>query len=985
MKHETLARELMEEGYAVNEKLAKWIKRHHREAEEMSDIGHDATLAGVDPSLTFAESIARKHFSKKGTTDLHKRETHAALHRRWQALSQDAKQLLKEQVGFYTKSQHDAVLRATTNMVEDAWAKGGLPSALASAGTGQTETVQTIVDWVISGDINRVQGSSINPQNARDEALHKAIGNVGVIKALKDAGNMRRVKGMYLPLMRDGEFVTSAEMPVDVPQGAVAASSQPQVLPNRKKIGNLLIFKDKAAVEQYQKDAVANGIQIDGVVSVWVDPQTGQRTQKVEPNSEQRFVVTVQNKLVEFFDTLTEAQAREQELRKGPYANVTQALQRQEFLSTHQTELLPSTINRLKKSASEYQQDKNLSDFVENAISMGALRMMSGTRIGHRKIKRRGIQGFSRDMVKAGLAYNTAHAHFMAGLTGGRDKWRSFQEAQEYLENQRYTGDNLQDVRQRLIAETHDRLTDVPSSHGSRGEDLVNLVTSWSFITHLMSPAYSMINAMQVGMVTMPYLGARYGYTRTLVELGKAYKQMGTARILAQGLGQTFKQGVRLFKPAGKSPNFFADIQARFAGRKQGAQINAAMEEVKAHGLFDAMAGLEAELQEFGKGGLTKFVMRVARVARAMPEAIEAINRTATVVATVRAHMARNPNATQEQINTAVLDAVESTQGGYGRANSPNIMNSKGGRIAFQFKKYGMMMGNLLGKSTVQSINAKTPQERKIARKTLLGLSLTHFAMAGLVGLPFLEFAKGFAMALGAMGLGSGDWDEYETEMQAWLSKLLDSEDAGEMFMRGPLSRLLGMDLSNRMGADSLYTFGAPRSLSKDAVQSWLFETAAGPVYGMLRSVFQAASAGDITKLPLPKMITDTLKAYNNMGGKTDSKGVESPPLSAYETAMQAAGIRPASLARPYEKGEGAEKKAASKLRKETRDLRDEYLKIPRSDFDKRQKFFQEEIQPWNEGKTYKEKITRGELIKLEQRREREKKKKEREKRREAA
>ena len=213
---------------------------------------------------------------------------------------------------------------------------------------------------------------------------------------------------------------------------------------------------------------------------------------------------------------------------------------------------------------------------------------------------------------------------------------------------------------------------------------------SISFIDKLGSPAYSVINAMQPGMVTMPYLIGRHGVGRSFAAMAKAYADINSARIVKEGLKET---GRRI---AGRrAPEDFMSSIKRNLTPDEKAMIDAHVEV----GTLDPSAGMEiAELvrDTSGIGGKADTALGYLEgVTREMPRAIEAINRAVTAIAAYR--LERSKGATHEQAVVYSKDAVNNTQFNYSPTNSPALFNHPLLKVALQFKKYGQGMYQLIG------------------------------------------------------------------------------------------------------------------------------------------------------------------------------------------------------------------------------------------------------------------------------------------------
>jgi hypothetical protein len=765
---------------------------------------------------------------------------------------------------------------------------------------------------------------------------------------------MRRVKGVYSPLIRRGKYVLSAREKLVVPTGASQQGD------------NQLVFKDKKVLRDYLKRAHGDGIQIERVQSIWRDTNTGLVGRKTDDDTVQEYVVTVQNKVVEFSDNLTELQKRGKELAARSDIDQVIVKEREEGFGKSM-ELLPRQLQRLVNNTRQSARPDGVQAQIEGAIFEAGARQMAGTRVQHRRLMRRNVKGFSRDLAETTLETNVSMSNYVSNLEIGPQLADAMQEADKYVKDHEYAGSQLDNMRRqgyvRELAKRIERAENFQDSAFYR-----NILT-YSFLTHLWSPAYTVINSFQPGMVTAPVLASKYGWGATLSAMTKAYYVIGAATILKTGMGEQVRSVKEVMGRKNAPPDYTVRIHDNIAKHPNAAAYMKAVDAIAALGLGPD-AGIEADVGEIGKGAIGKGLHRASRMARAMPEAMEAINRYVTAIATV--DLAQRAGFSPEQVTNEAVHMVESTQGGYTAENAPPLVTKF--RLLLQFKKYGFMLGNLLGTALYDATRGDTPQSRKEGRKALANLALTHGAMAGMVGLPFLEFAKGMVLVSAGLGLSNDDWEDWENWMQEKVKQLLGAFPA-EVIMRG-LPRLIAWDLSNRLGADSIIMFGEPRDMKEADVKKWLFDMLAGAPIGMATQLVQAFNTGKIEKAPLPKWISDSVKAGKGIaeGVKTEAGKTVLEPYSLYEGATQAAGIRPARAARAWEAGGGGRKNADKKKQSSERTkVMGTWLNAPTPEA--RQAAWKRIQEGWNQGEGKDDKIKMSQLLRNKQRRAKEAKK----------
>jgi hypothetical protein len=292
----------------------------------------------------------------------------------------------------------------------------------------------------------------------------------------------------------------------------------------------------------------------------------------------------------------------------------------------------------------------------------------------------------------------------------------------------------------------------------------------------------------------------------------------------------------------------------------------------------------------------------VDSIARQMPRAIESMNRASVALAAYRLELARlgsTPEAQGKAVRYA-QETVNNTQFLYSITNRPKIFNHPLARLALQFKQYGQGMYHLIGMNIGRALHDASPEVRKEAIKTLVMIAATHMAMAGALGLP-LEPFKYLLMGANATGLVNTSWNDVE-DMARRIGAALFGKTVGELVTKG-LPRAIGVDVSSRMGLDSLTSFGEPRSNKDTDVKSWLFDTIAGAPVALLGDWVKgshALIAGNFAKaaeLLVPtKVLADALRAYRQSSeGKKSATGRETmTPYTPTEALTRVMGFTPA-------------------------------------------------------------------------------------------
>lgn len=975
-------RQLVEPGEEILGDVLKTLTP--KEIEGVNDFTHAATLAQIDPRVPLNDP-ANKHVSKKGELDRWRRAAHDTLSSQWASMTPKQQDAVNRMTGHYQTLENNISRQTVKNMLEDMIEK------YDSVKLPQGVTLEQAVDWVYEGHIDRKELE----QTQFDKDMHAALGKHA--ESLAGTQGMRKIKGIYVPLVRNGKYVTSGVHEVKTPKGSVPLT--------KDKYNNQFVFHDKKALRAYQ-DTTSD--QIQRVQSVWRDPATGERINPKEPQAVQEYVVTVQNRVVEMDDNINVLNRAAEEYKKLGYAMTTPALKADAFNTG--SDVLPRQLQRMLNSVRQMQPDAgkpgektNSQKMREQAIVDAYIRQLSGSRVQHRRLKRGGVKGFNRNFAESFSRHNRMMAGYLANLEFGREMAKDeaellkVQTKAEKLEfGKQPTLDTLRigDIHR----EVSRRVNAVENSGYGDGKTsaMVNAVTGMTFITHLWSPTYSLINAYQPIATTLPELGKKHGNLRSFRMLNRALGIMGAGSSAWAGFRdsvspknfmgifngrQDFSRTMKSIGQYGDKGSIYNKIKAYKTsdGKDYGETMAKAIDELNAIGL-GVDAGIETEVEQVGQNKAQRLLSRTQRLARAMPQVTEAMNRYISAIASI--HLDLDAGVSPEQAIKNAVAVVEKTQGGYEKENNPAIFSNPVGAVALQFKKYAVMYGNLFGQNLADGFDRSlSPVERRQARKAALTMMMTTGAVAGAAGLPGMEIMKFAVLAFyGIGGMGDDDWESTVNWMQDLLTSLIGAT-AAEVVTHG-LPRLGGVDLSNRMGADSLLTFGDPKSYEPNDVLAWIAKNMSGAAAGMAFDAYGKIRNGEytdaLTKF-MPKWASDFYKAYNLAAeGDVTKKGRKvGEPYSIGDVVKQAAGFSPAEKEQRWEPGGANYKKQQEiKQRGKRTDAMGEWLNADPGD---RPTIWKETIVPYNKGKTGRDRITKGDLMKNLRRRKTEERKAKRE------
>lgn len=935
---------------ALAGKLARYRDTHHQAFNAMQEIAYAATNAGIDPSDPLHKGN-NSHVFKKGPTHAHLRAIYQRLKPLYDALPAEAKALYRE-LGAHYVTTHDRKMTETLRtMVEGGIAKHG---TVLPAG----EDANSVIKWIMDGDIDRPAPDPALPlpqpgtRTKRDEDLHKALG--GLAKSLTGSHELRKVKGYYVPLTRDGKYFLAARETIKVPPGAF----------RRPGTGDdvEMVFAGPSAQTNATAYTSTTDDQISRVISEWRDKTTFAKSHPKDVNAEQIFRVQVQNRVFEMHDNQHHLERRGDELAAAGYK--VEAVAKSDRLQGR-SEILPSQINRLIRNAEQATVGQVTAGqkAVVGGIIAAYIKQLSGSRAGHRRLKRNGVEGFDRDLVDSTYQVGRTDAGHIANLERSREMAKTEKTLYDVIKSNRQARKTGTLPMQAMAFELSHRITQM-TEHGEDSHDnpILKAITDISFVTHLGGLGYSFSQLAQIPMMAYPVLARHFGEGATWRALAGAVRDIQLFRVIGRGVVETGKAAVNIGRYKRQGYKYEDRVRARLGALKNGPLLQRAADELERLN-FGVGAGLEtSEVSEHGKNLAEKAMSRTVSAFRQLPAAMEVVNRYVTLIAAVNA--GKRAGLTDQQIIDRTVDIVEQSQGGYGRENNPAFFEGKYGKVAGQFKKFSILYGQLYY-GAVRDVAAQ-PGERVAAAKQLVRLSAMTSMFAGVGGLAFMEMAKVAILAANLSGLSDDDWEDWENGLQSWFAGATKwalgkhgSRSFSEVVLHG-LPRLLGFDASSRLGNDNLVLFGEARSMDPADFKSWLYDMMVGAPGG---TVTDFALKHD---LPYPKVARDLMKTWEDA-----QAGHVGAAIS------HTAGFRTAKEAGKYEAfGEGYASRKEYQLKDDRSKLMGKYWDAdPGAD----RRAAWREVQDWNRShKSRDEKIEYGDLQRSRRTREQQERKKKR-------
>ena len=452
-----------------------------------------------------------------------------------------------------------------------------------------------------------------------------------------------------------------------------------------------------------------------------------------------------------------------------------------------------------------------------------------------------------------------------------------------------------------------------------------------SFMTTIAGNVSSaLVNLTQVLIIVIPGLIAKHGPVNGMRAFNQALKLYMSGgwdnnKGYAPDVSFAMKDGVRR-----------SQENADKGFIKQDEVISQELLDLYDYGVLNSVfkRGLGYELTEMRNKSSQDFTGNRAKVEGIlgwMFQNTERFNREVTFTSSFLAD--RKAGKSIEQAREEAQDFTREAHGTALPEIGPRYFQTGWGKTMFTFKRYGHAMLSLIAKLFYQSMKGNEQERsdianeiaklgtdpknkeqvdllnikienlkqiKSVARKQLLGIYGISFTVAGLQGMPLYGAANVLSEMINA--LVEDDDDEFY-DFDASVRDIF-----GDIGYKGPLNKLLNLDVASRTGFNNLIFRDDSRRLGEVGLPTYLLEMSLGPSFSYALSLSRAAKdfdQGNIqrgTEQMMPAFLRNPLKAirYANEGAR-NRKGAELTDLNGFDAFMQVFGFTNEDLSLQYE------------------------------------------------------------------------------------
>lgn len=491
--------------------------------------------------------------------------------------------------------------------------------------------------------------------------------------------------------------------------------------------------------------------------------------------------------------------------------------------------------------------------------------------------EREGVAGYSEDVMQGFANVGSRMAHQLSQLKYGPQ----LDEAMNAIEMEAgktatsTVKDVVGDIRQELAFLRN------PVHH-----DIAQKVSYWTYFNYIIGNVSSaLINLTNLPIMTYSVLGGEYGW-------GKA----GDAMQRATGL--YMKGGLNKYGDWTTETNAKGDIGRLLAA----ARSRAAIGRSAGYELVDMM---RTKAEDYN--GLKS---KIEKVMGWVFQNSEQMNREIGIISAYL--LAKEGGMTHEQAIEKAITTSTLVNGPALAETGPRFFQQGLGKVLFIFKRFAQAQLYMTTRLMYQAFKGESADVRRVAMRQLMGIYGTSFAFAGAAGMPFMGAGTTMYAMLNAM-LGDDD-EPFDADEELRMA-------LGDLVYKGPVNKMLNVDIANRTGFGNLLWRDDSKRLSEVGPVAYTLERLAGPAYSLALNyergydLFRQGHTERALEAMSPSFMRNVFKASRfATEGATNLDGVPIvDDISTYNVAMQLLGFSDAELAEAYAQA-GAMKQAEKQI-----------------------------------------------------------------------
>ena len=447
------------------------------------------------------------------------------------------------------------------------------------------------------------------------------------------------------------------------------------------------------------------------------------------------------------------------------------------------------------------------------------------------------------------------------------------------------------------------------------------------------------VNASNLPIVVLPYLGGRYGFTDTMKAMNNARKMFMSTGMKRRTETFTGEGGREVFEGPSLSNVDFADPNLSPEMKK----YKVLKELMEARG--QANISTTSENLDMENPANTAWTAANAYMGWMFHQG-ERLNRQVTAMTSYELELAKRAKKgelTEQDYTEAAeiaLDDTEITNSGAMAETAPRVAQGDMGNWMMMYKRFGISMYYLQFQMAKQALSrAKTPEQRKEAKRQIVGLFATSGLFAGVQGLPLYGVISLIANTV----LLDDEDEDFDSIAASYF---------GEGMYSGAINAVFDVDVAPRIGMTNLVYRSLPNREQESLILQAM-EFIGGPVVGIasrMEDGYDLITEGEVSRgveRMLPSALSNGMKAlrYGTDGATTLRGDPIMEDINAWNVAAQAMGLAPAGYTKQLEinaRDKGLDRRLNSKR---TDMMRDYYQAITEGDTDTANELIQEMVE----------------------------------------
>ena len=446
------------------------------------------------------------------------------------------------------------------------------------------------------------------------------------------------------------------------------------------------------------------------------------------------------------------------------------------------------------------------------------------------------------------------------------------------------------------------------------------------------------VNASNLPIVVLPYLGGRYGFTDTMKAMNNARKMFMSTGMKRRTETFTGEGGREVFEGPSLSNIDFSDPNLSPEMKK----YKVLKELMEARG--QSNISTTSENLDMENPANTAWTATNAYMGWMFHQG-ERFNRQVTAMTSYELELAKRAKkgelTEQDYIDAAelALDDTEMTNSGAMAETAPRVAQSDMGNWMMMYKRFGISMYYLQFQMAKQALKgAKNSDERAQAVKQIVGLFASSALFAGVQGLPLYGIVSMLANAL----LLDDEDEDFDSIAASYF---------GEGLYSGAINAVFDVDVAPRIGMTNLVYRSLPNREQESLILQAM-EFLGGPVVGIasrMEDGIGLITEGEVSRgveRMLPSALSNGMKAlrYGTEGATTLRGDPIMEDINAWNVFAQSLGLAPAGYTKQLEtnaRDKGLERRLNTKR---TNLMRDYYMAMKEGDTDSATELLEEMV-----------------------------------------